>query len=374
MTSGAERILQFGAGRFLRGFFDRFVQESNDSGQDVGRVVVVQSTAGKRAELLRDNPGGFHVLVRGIRDGETVERAQTVKCVSRALSAAEHWPEVLALAKSPDLRFVVSNSTESGYVLDESDRSDSVPPATLPAKLARLLWERFRAGGSPLTLLPCELIERNATRLLELVATQVDRWGLPDDFLRWASEECLWLNSLVDCIITDGTDDHPLAREDPLLVCAEPYRLWAIEKPPGRDVGLMPHPDIHLVDDLSPYYLRKVRILNGTHTAMTAKFLPEGFETVLQVVTDRHAGRWVRDLMYEEIVPTLVGRVEEVARFADDTFDRYRNPHLKHLLANIAHNHADKVRVRLWPTRDEFQRLYGRSPTKIGEVLAQASL
>ncbi len=369
MNSDSERILQFGAGRFLRGFADRFIQEANDAGRDVGKVVVVQSTAGKRAQLLRDQPDGFQVLVRGVQDGETIDRLQRVRSISRALSAVESWPEVLAFAKSPALETIISNATEAGYVLDDADAFDASPPSTLAAKLARLLFERYQAGGSPLTLLPCELIEQNATKLRDLVTTQATRWNLSAAYLEWLRDGCVWLNNLVDCIITDGAEDHPLGKEDPLLISAEPYRLWAIEKPKGRDVKVIPHEDIHLVDDLSPYYLRKVRILNGTHTAMTARFLPEGFETVLQVVTDRRAARWVRDVMYEEIVPTLLADVSDVAAFADATFDRYRNPFLKHLLKNITLNHDDKVRVRLHPTRDLYQKLYGRPPEKISSIL-----
>jgi tagaturonate reductase len=179
----------------------------------------------------------------------------------------------------------------------------------------------------------------------------------------------LWLNNLVDCMVTNPPADHPLAAKDPLLVHAEPYALWAIERLPNRAVSLFAHPAIRLVDDLSPYYLRKVRILNGLHTAMVGKFLDAGFETVQQVLADRQAVRWVRDLLYEEIVPTIAWRVEGVAAFADETFDRLRNPFLAHRLADIALNHADKLRVRLQPTQEEYVRLFGRSPRRLAEVL-----
>ncbi|MGE5191778.1 MAG: hypothetical protein ACM3U2_04705 [Deltaproteobacteria bacterium] len=116
-------------------------------------------------------------------------------------------------------------------------------------------------------------------------------------------------------------------------------------------------------------YLRKVRILNGLHTAMAAKFRPAGFETVLQVLSDRDAVRWLRALLYEEIVPTICYRVEDVAEFADQTFDRLRNPFLAHKLADIAMNHAAKVQVRLQPTRVDYEKIFGRPPKKLVEVL-----
>jgi tagaturonate reductase len=179
----------------------------------------------------------------------------------------------------------------------------------------------------------------------------------------------VWLKSLVDCIVVNAPADHPRAARDRLLVCAEPYALWALERPAGVDPGLFAHPALHVVDDLSPYFLRKVRILNGTHSAMAAKFRPAGFETVQQVLADREAARWVRDLMYEEIVPVLAARLEGVAAFADQTYDRLRNPFQAHKLADIAMNHEDKARVRLRPTFEEYVRLYGKAPRRLGEVI-----
>src|SRR5262249_12154942 len=96
---------------------------------------------------------------------------------------------------------------------------------------------------------------------------------------------------------------------------------------------------------------------------------PAGFETVLQVLKDRDAVRWLRALLFEEIVPTIAYRVEDVALFADQTFDRLRNPFLAHKLADIMLNHAAKVPVRLQPTREEYERLFGRAPRKLTEVL-----
>ena len=363
-----ETVLQFGAGRFLRAFVDRFVHQANASGQAVGRVVVVQSTAGSRAETLRGEQG-FHVLVRGIENGESVERVEPVQSVSRALVAAQAWNDVLTLAASPALRWITSNATESGYVLDPADRLDAAPAATLPGKLVQVLWRRFQAGAPPVLVLPCELIERNADKLLALVVEQSQRWLLPADFARWLVDDCTWLNTLVDCIVTRAPEDHPLVCDDPGAVCAEPYALWAIERRPGRSVPALEHPAVRLVDDLAPYYLRKVRILNGTHSAMVGQFGTTQFPTVIDVLRDRTALRWVRDLVYEEIVPTLAARVEGVAAFADDTFDRLRNPFLQHRLSDIALNHVDKVRVRLEPTRVEYLQLYGREPQRISAAI-----
>lgn len=371
-----ETVLQFGAGRFLRAFVDRFIQHANDVGQRVGSVVVVQSTSGSRAELLSSSGGGFHVVVRGIDGGETVDRVESVKSISRALVASESWPAVLEVARSADLKYIISNATEAGYVLDDADSiaGDSgsgavAVPKTLPAKLTQVLWSRFRAGREPLVIIPCELIERNAAKLCELVATQAERLKLPAEFQTWLRRN-LWLNNLVDCMVTPPPADHPLTAKDPLFTSAEPYALWAIERPAGRDVPLFTHPAIKVVDELSPFYLRKVRILNGLHSAMVAKFLPAGFETVQDVLRNAVATRWVRGLLYEEIVPTIAYRVDDVAEFADQTFDRLRNPFMRHKLADIALNHAAKANVRLKPTHDEYFKLFKTAPKRLTEALA----
>lgn len=369
MPGRNETILQFGGGRFLRAFIDRFVQHANEGGQNVGQIVVVQSTPGPRAELLNQQPDGYHVLVRGYEEGAVVDRVEVVRSIRRALIAATQWEQVLELARSPDLRHVVSNATETGYVLG-ADAIDAQPPQTLPAKLTRLLWERFQADCPPLVLLPCELIEHNADRLLSLVQEQARRWSLPSQFIDWITGECWWLNSLVDCIVTDGPQDHPLAAQDQLLICAEPYALWALQVPAARPPQLFRDPALVTTADVTPYFLRKVRILNALHTAMVCKFMPAGFQTVQQVMQDKAAVRWLRDLLFEEILPAIAHRIEHGALFADQVLDRFRNPFQAHLLSNIALNHAEKMRIRLLTTRQEYEALFGKPPRLLVELLA----
>jgi tagaturonate reductase len=360
-----ETILQFGAGRFLRAFVDRFVHQANASGQAVGRIVVVQREADERSELLNKDPV-YQVLVRGYQDGELVQRRERVESISRVLVADKQWADVLALAKSPDLRYIVTNATESSYVLDAQDQPNSAPPRSLAGKLAQVLFSRFQAGADAVTMLPCELIECNASKLIELVDMQSRAWNLSNTFRAWMREGCIWLNSLVDCIVT--LPEPMLAKKEPLLICAEPYHLWALEIPTEREVKLFNHPAIRLADDIAPFFLRKVRILNGTHTAMVGKYLDK-FDLVQQVLADKSATRWVRDVMYGEIVPTLASRLDQVVAFADETFDRFRNPHTNHKLSDIAKGHAVKVKLRLEPTRTEYERLFGKPPPLLSEAM-----
>src|SRR6476661_1571943 len=159
MTDLPETILQFGAGNFLRAFVDLFVQEANDAGQAVGRVVVVQSTDSGRAAALAGRGGRYHVLVRGIQNGAVIDRTMPVASISRALAARGQWDPILEVARSAELRYIVSNVTEAGYGLDANDAVGASPPNSFPAKLTAVLHERFRAALPAIDLLPTELIE-----------------------------------------------------------------------------------------------------------------------------------------------------------------------------------------------------------------------
>jgi tagaturonate reductase len=369
-----ETILQFGAGRFLRAFADLFIHQANEDGQNVGRIVIVQSTGDERAAALNRQKGRYHVAMRGYEGGAVVDRVETSASISRALVAASQWDEVLAVARSPQLRIILSNTTESGYNLDPADRPADAPPRSFPAKLLAVLQERFAAGGSALTIVPCELREHNADTLRGLLLQLARDWGLAAAFTAWLERECVWLNTLVDRIVVDPPADHPLRAEDALLAVCEPYALWAIQKRSHAERGnegslFLRHAAVVWTPDVQPYFLRKVRILNGAHTALLIKAWPRGFKTVRDAVLDAELGPWLERLLFEEIVPVLEGRVDGPAEFARQVLDRFRNPFFEHPLASIAAHHTAKVQVRLVPTRDEFQAKFGRTPPLLEEVL-----
>lgn len=365
-----ETILQFGTGRFLRAFFDLFVQNANDNGQNVGCIVAVQSTPGQRAEGLSSQGNGYHVAVRGLENEQVIDRVEKIQSISRALLANSQWQEVLEVAASPDLRLIISNTTEAGYALNEQDAPHDRPPQSFPAKLTLALWYRFQKGKPPVTLLPCELIEKNADKLRDLVVHQARKWSLPAEFCTWVASQCIWLNNLVDRIVVGPMPDHPLYGKDPMLLTTEPYALLAIDGSTGSSPAIFSHPNIEVVKDLAPYYLRKVRILNGIHSALVGKFMPQGFTTVQGALRDAKVKDWVLGLLYEEILPVIAYRVEDVARFARQTLDRFQNPFFEHKLADIAVKHREKRQIRLQSTSEEYQKLFGKKPRRILEALA----
>ena len=290
-----ETVLQFGTGKFLRSFADLFIHEANAAGREIGRVVAVQSTASDRGSWLNQQRGTYHVLIRGTVGGVEIDDIAAVASISRALVAKFEWDRALEVARSSHLRAIVSNVTEIGYRDDaDGDALLDSPPGSFPAKLTAVLWARHRANLPGVTVLPCELIERNGDRLRELVLRVAERWQLGPEFLDWIERECQWANCLVDRIVTGPPQEHELLEGDRLMSVAEPFAFWAVELAGG--VCPIEHKAVHVVDDVTPYALRKVRILNGAHTALACKALPLQFETVRQCVTDPEIGPWLEAL------------------------------------------------------------------------------
>lgn len=373
MTPLPETILQFGAGKFLRSFADLFVDQANRQGQAIGRIVVAQTTGDGRAGLLEKQGGRYHVLIRGLENGVPVDRVEEVASISRALAATSQWDAIRNVARSPQLLYILSNTTEAGFDLSPEDKPEDRPPRSFPAKLLLLLKDRFDARLPGVTMLPCELIEHNADKLLALELQLAQTWRMPEAFHNWLLHECVWLNTLVDRIVAATPVDHPLYQQDPLLTAAEPFAFWAIqEKPKARP--FIQHPAIVRAPDIQPYFLRKVRILNAAHTALLCKARSRGFETVREAVEDPDLGAWLNRLLFEEIVPTLDRRVDAPETFARQTLERFRNPFLKHKFADIALHHETKLQVRLVPTRAEFIERFGRRPPLLDEVLKAEGL
>lgn len=368
-------ILQFGAGNFLRAFADLFVQEMNDAGQGVGKIVIVQSTVGGRAAQLNAQGGRYQVLVRGRQDGQVVDRVQVVESIAHAFTIQDDWGAILRAAHMPNLRAILSNTTEAGFALDPEDAGwayleQDKPPCSFPARLLALLKARYEGNLPGVTVLPCELIEGNANALKSLVLEQAalwdwDRAGEEEGFGRWLRRSCTWVNTLVDRIVSGRPAQHPLLAQDPLLAVTEPFAFWAVEDKAGTE--WMDHPAIIRVPDVAPYALRKVRILNGAHTALVShvrRTRPE-ITLVREALSDPEMSAWLRGLIFEEILPAVSDRAPDAEAYAHQTLERFANPFLDHKLSDIALHHEHKVPVRLIPTRDEFVARFGRTPERL---------
>ena len=368
MATPTESVLQFGSGRFLRAFADLFIHEARQSGQSIGRVVVVQSTGNERVRRFNDQDGRYRIHVRGLRDGRRVEETVEVASVSRALSAEGDWQAVLAAGRDPATEFILSNVSEIGYEVPEPERKDAAPPGSFPGKLLRVLLERYKNGGAPVTVIPCELIDGNAGVLRRIVRSLGRAWRLDEGFFDWMDERVVWLHTLVDRITIEPPTGFPNPEGDGLLALTEPFAFWALEDLPGAQ-GFIEHPSLVRTKDVRPFALRKVRVLNGAHTALVCRALPLGIRTVREAVEHPETGPWLRDLMLEEIVPALPDEVEDAGSFAEDCIERFRNPYLDHRLESIAVEHETKVRMRLLPTCEAYIDRFQRRPPLLSSIL-----
>ncbi|KMO35899.1 D-mannonate oxidoreductase [Methylobacterium tarhaniae] len=343
------RVVQFGTSRFLQAHADLFIHEARAAGQAVGPIAVVQtsgapSRAGRVAAF--GAPGGYPVIIRGIEDGAAVERQVTVTSIDRGLSATADWDAVTTLFVE-DAEIVLSNTGDTGYAIDAADRGAgwvaARPPASFPGKLAQLLHRRWQAGGRPLTVLPCELVNRNGRVLQGLVLDLAAEAGLPEAFRTWLREGVVFTDTLVDRIVSEPIE--------PVGAVAEPYALWAIERRPGLALPCE-HPCLVLADDLEPYERLKLHILNLGHTFLAEIWRREGRpqpETVREILADPAV--WARlDALYrDEVVPGFAARGmgAEAEAYVTATLDRFLNPYLNHRIADIAQNHVQKVERRV---------------------------
>lgn len=373
-----ETLLQFGGGNFLRAFVDLLLHEANGASDDAfGRAVVVTSTDSQRSRWINEQQGCYHVAIRGVRDGVPIDETISVtRGLSRSLPAADAWSDVLAVARSADLSWIVSNTTEAGLALDPGDTadtrraamrpSDSQAPRSFPAKLLAVLTCRLESGLPPVTVLPCELLEDNGPVLLELLRRQADIWNLPRQLVD-AIGTCPVPSTLVDRIVSGRPDAHPLLKQDQLLTVAEPYASWVIEDLPGVD--LFPHAAIAFTEDVGDFALRKVRILNGAHTALVCLARPMAIETVGDAVAHPIVGPWIRRLLLDEILPVVEDRVVDAEGFIETILERFANPYLNHRLADVALHHETKVATRLLPTYHEHVEMFSEAPPLLSEIL-----
>ena len=374
LRQAPERVLQFGEGNFLRGFAEHFIDVMNECTDFQGKVVVVPPASAGKTGRINDQEGLYQLCLRGRRNGETVDQCRIVSCISRAVDVFEEYDAFLRTAHNPNMRFILSNTTEAGIVYEPSSRMDDRPPAGFPAKLARLLWERYQTGLPGYIIFPCELIADNGGTLRDCVLRHARDWGLEAGFFRWLEEENAFCSTLVDRIVTGyspeqaGAVAEATGLEDKLLDVAEPFAQWIIEAPewvqgefPAEQAGL----PVRFVADHRPYRERKVRILNGGHTVLTPAALLSGHTLVRTCMADRGLRNFLDGALFQEIIPTLSLPRAECEDFALAVEERFDNPYVDHRLVDIALNSVSKWRARVLPSVEAFHRRQGALPLRL---------
>ncbi len=377
------KVLQFGEGNFLRGFVDWIVDVMNEKTNFNGDVHIIQPLPQGLGDMLNKQDGLYHVRMEGIQAGNTVQETRLITCVRGVTNPFEDYDGYLELGENPALEFIISNTTEAGIAFDEQDKSFDSLPNTFPGKLAALLYHRYTLfDGDPtkgLIIIPCELIDKNGAQLKNAILNYIALWDLPSDFKTWIQTHNTFCNTLVDRIVpgypkdTIGEIQQEIGFEDKLVVMTEPFHLWVIEGP-AQLGSLFPASEAELqvkfVPDQSPYRTRKVRILNGAHTAMVPVAYLKGIRTVRDAVEHEEMGEIIKKTIYKEIIPTLDLPQEELEKFANDVLDRFRNPFIHHELLAISLNSISKFKVRVLPSLLEYQNRFGTWPKHLIQAFA----
>jgi fructuronate reductase len=263
--------------------------------------------------------------------------------------------------------------TEKGYCLDGSSRLDmshvdiahdlehSGAPRTVIGWLTEALRQRRALGIAPFAVVSCDNLPDNGPtlgRAVSVFAAHSDA-----DLARWIQAEVAFPRTMVDSI-TPATDEDLRRRvaaatglEDAWPVQRESFTQWVIEDLPSVRVADLRAAGVTLTADVRLYDRAKLRLVNGAHSTLAYLGLLRGHETVAAAMADGSLSAFVDRLMRLDIVPSLRGAPElNLAVYVDAVLERFRNPHLRHRLSQIAWDGSQKLPVRLFVTLDEARR------------------
>ena len=372
------KVVQFGEGNFLRCFVDYMIDIANEQGLFDGSIVLVKPITFGNLDRFHAQDCQYTVQLRGRVDGEPKVITRTVTSVSDAVDSYSEYEKYISLARIDTLEFIVSNTTEAGIVYDAADREDMTPQNSYPGKLTKFLYERYLcfegAMDKGLTILPVELIDDNGIALKKCVMQMIENWNLSAEFMNWVDEACIFTSTLVDRIVTGYPREEAeeiwqsLGYEDQLLNTGEPFALWVIESEkdisdrlPLAKAGL----PVIFTDNQKPYKQRKVRILNGAHTSFVLAAYLAGKDFVAESMQDELVCGFVKNTIFEEVIPTLSLPKEDLEEFAGAVIDRFNNPFIKHSLLAISLNSVSKWRARCMPSFLEYIELKKELPSHL---------
>ncbi|HOZ85969.1 MAG TPA: tagaturonate reductase [Niabella sp.] len=367
------KIMQFGEGNFLRAFVDWMIDKANNDGILNHGIALVQPIGGGAfiKELFEKQDCLYHVYLEGIKDKQPVKDISLIKSVTGIIDPNTEYKKYEELFLSEELEIVFSNTTEAGIRYEEGDDLNAQPPKSFPAKVTALLHQRFKKFNGDavkgLLIVCCELIEDNGSTLKQYVIKHAQANNLGEDFINWVNTANHFYDTLVDRIVpgfpkeTINEIKEEIGFDDNLVVKGEYFHVWAIggdsiirEKLPLDKAGL----NVLFMDDIRPFRAKKVRVLNGAHTAMVPVALQLGCETVMDAFNTPEVEQFINNLVNDEVLPAIDEDPEELKAFAAKILERFYNPYLKHYLKDISLNSLSKWETRDFPTvLDNVQKL-----------------
>lgn len=359
-----EKVIQFGTGVLLRGLPDYFIHNANQQNIFNGSIVVIKSTSNGGVDDFANQDALFTHCVRGVYNGENVDKQFINTSISRVLAAAADWAAIVELAKAESIEIIISNTTEAGMVLDENDTIAQGAPQSFPGKLLALLFERWQHfNGDPnkgWVILPTELMPDNGLLLNSLVNQLANILALPAEFVQWMNTANDFCNTLVDRIVPGMVSvtekeslEKKLGYKDNLLITSEPFALWAIESNKATTIEKLSFAKIDDSITIAPSIVKfrelKLRLLNGTHTFSCAVAILAGLETVIDAMLDASFNYFIQNLVHTELVPCVVSDTiskEEATLFSNKVLERFANPYIEHKWTSIAMNFEEKMKMR----------------------------
>lgn len=359
-------IVHLGIGNFHRAHQVLYTEEAMlAAGGDWGICgVTLQGDVGKR-DALMEQQGLYSVVERGAQGvNVTVLRA-----LREVLAMPHDRAALFARLADPLVRIVSLTVTEKGYCRDPKtgevalddpaithDLAYPLEPRTVPGILvAALRARRDAAHGQPFTVLSCDNLSHNGAAVRQVVcsfARQID-----PALAEWIAAHVAFPSTMVDRIVPATTNAervavaHAIVYEDAVPVPCEPFRQWVIE---DRFPGGRPAWDVvgaQLVDDVTPFELAKLRMLNGTHSTLAYLSMLGGFETIDAAISHPAMRNLIHAMMTQEIAPTLTMPASfDLPAYRDALLERYTNPALKHRCAQIAMDGSQKIPPRLLAT------------------------
>lgn len=384
-TKRPERIIQFGEGNFLRAFVDWIISNMNEKTDFNSSVVVVQSIEKGMIDALNSQDCLYHVNLQGLDNGKTVNSYRMIDVISRALNPYHDFKAFISLAEQPEMRFVISNTTEAGIAFDSSCKLDDAPASSYPGKLTQLLYHRFKFfNGDPtkgLIIFPCELIFLNGHKLKDTIYQYIELWNLGNDFKEWFEKSCGVYATLVDRIVPGFPKKdidkikEELGYDDNMVVRGEAFHLWVIEAPqsvaeefPADKAGL----NVLFVPSEEPYHERKVTLLNGPHTVLSPVAYLSGVDIVRDACQHEVIGKYIHRVMFDELMETLNLPMDELKQFAENVLERFNNPFVDHQVTSIMLNSFPKYATRDLPGLKVYLQRKGCLPE--GLVLGLAAI
>lgn len=286
-------------------------------------------------DVLQSQDGLYTVVERS----QAGDRARVVGAVTRYLFAPDATEAVLAQLAASETRLVTLTITEGGY--DSHGEAARI--------LVAALDRRRRLGQVPFTILSCDNIQHNGdiARRMVLEAASLHSAELAG----WTASHCAFPNAMVDRITPQTTDaDRRLVRDtfgidDGWPVVCEPFRQWVIEDQfVAQDRPELERVGAQFVPDVTPYETMKIRLLNGSHSAMGYLGHLAGFKFIHDVMADGLFVRFISTLMDREVAPLLppVPGVD-LADYQSTLIRRFANPAIGDQVSRICLDGSAKV-------------------------------